>query len=101
MATRLELDALLRATLNSSNVYFQPPPSVRMKYPAIVYNRNGIPAEHADNMVYKTENQYQIIAIDPDPDSELPDKIKWLPRTRFANFYTSDNLNHWAFTITF
>ena len=101
MATRLELDALLRAILNSSNVYFQPPPSVRMKYPAIVYNRNGIPAQHADNTVYKTENQYQIIAIDPDPDSELPDKIKWLPRTRFANFYTSDNLNHWAFTITF
>ena len=37
--TRLELQSVLEQTLGSRNVYFQPPASVKMKYPAIVYER--------------------------------------------------------------
>ena len=37
MAPRLDLQKLLVELLGSDNVYFQPPPSVQMNYPAIVY----------------------------------------------------------------
>ena len=37
MANRLDLQALLEDLLGSRNVYYQPPESVKMNYPAIVY----------------------------------------------------------------
>lgn len=37
MASRLDLQTFLEELLESKNVYFQPPESVKMKYPAIVY----------------------------------------------------------------
>ena len=39
MKTRYELHEFLCEILGSRNVYFQPPESVKMKYPAIVYER--------------------------------------------------------------
>lgn len=101
MGTRAELSQLLNSIPGVRKAYFQPPASVQMVYPCIVYHVDGIPANSADNSTYKTEKQYQIIVVDPDPDSQIVEHVKWLPRTRFANFYTADNLNHWAFTITF
>ena len=40
--TREELHELLVSVLGSRNVYFQPPESIRMQYPAIVYARNNM-----------------------------------------------------------
>ena len=40
MARRLELQNLLANLLGTNNVYFQPPPTVQMEYPAIVYHRD-------------------------------------------------------------
>ena len=37
MANRLDLQALLEDLLGSRNVYYQPPESDKMNYPAIVY----------------------------------------------------------------
>ena len=42
MKTRYELHEFLCEILGSRNVYFQPPESVKMKYPAIVYERTEI-----------------------------------------------------------
>ena len=36
---RLELDADLRALLGSTNVYFQPPETKKLKYPCFIYER--------------------------------------------------------------
>lgn len=99
MATRLELQTELEALLGSRNVYYQPPASVRMKYPAIVYSRNNIENRHADDTVYMQAHSYEIIVIDEDPDSEIVEKVSKLPTCRFNRRYTSENLNHDAFTL--
>ncbi len=39
----------LVSLLGSDNVYFQPPPTVKMQYPCIVYKRDYLNTEFADN----------------------------------------------------
>lgn len=101
MSTRLELHELLCDILGSRNVYFQPPESVRMQYPAIVYSRDDIENQHADNGAYIQSTAYQLIVIDKDPDSEIVEQVKKLPCCSFDRHYAADNLNHDAFTIYF
>lgn len=99
MNTRLELHELLCETLGSRNVYFQPPESIRMNYPAIVYSRSRIDNTFADNIVYKQKVSYEITVIDEDPDSEIVKKVSLIPMCRFDRHFTSNNLNHDTFTI--
>ena len=99
MASRLQLQTELEELLGSKNVYYQPPASVRMKYPAIVYSRENIENEHADDNVYMQKYFYQVIVIDEDPDSEIVSKVSRLPACRFDRHYTADNLNHDVFTL--
>ena len=101
MAPRLDLQALLVALLGSTNVYFQPPETVQMRYPAIVYNRDKMTIHHADNGPYRNEKRYQITVIDADPDSDIPDKVAALPRCAFNRNFTADHLHHDVFTIFF
>lgn len=99
MSNRLKLHELLCEVLGSRNVYFQPPESVKMKYPAIVYSRNRIDNEHANDGVYIQSPSYAITVIDKNPDSEIVDKVSRLPMCRFDRHYIADNLNHDTFTI--
>lgn len=99
MESRLELQILLEELLGSRNVYYQPPESVKMKYPAIVYSRQDIDNRHANNNVYIQNNVYSITVIDENPDSEIVKKVSLLPMCNFNRHYTSDNLNHDVFTI--
>lgn len=98
---RLELHELLAELLGSRNVYYQPPESVRMKYPAIKYSRDDIQNTFANNNVYMQQYAYEITVIDEDPDSEIVDKISKLPTARFERHYTSDDLNHDIYKIIF
>ena len=101
MARRLELQTLLVSLLGSNNVYFQPPPTMLMNYPCIVYNRDYVVTEFAGNKPYKFKKRYQITIIDPNPDSEIPDKIAALPMCAFSRFFTTDNLNHDIYRLFF
>ena len=83
------------------NVYYQPPSTVRMKYPAIVYARENIDNTFADDSVYAQSNSYSVTVIDEDPDSEIVKAISKLPRCRFNRHFTADNLNHDTFTIIY
>lgn len=99
MDSRLELHEILCDILGSRHVYFQPPSSVKMVYPAIVYSRNSISNDFANNLVYKQSLGYTVTVIDEDPDSDVVEKISRLPMCRFDRHFTSDNLNHDVFTI--
>jgi hypothetical protein len=96
---RLLLHNLLINLLNGPDVYFQPPSNVQMKYPCIVYKRDGANSEFADNSPYRNSKRYQIMVIDRDPDSGIPDKVAALPLCAFDRFYTADNLNHDVFNL--
>lgn len=101
MAPRLELQALLEALLESRNVYFQPPPSVQMEYPCIVYNRENKDTVFADNKPYKNKTRYQVTVIDSDPDSVIHEKVAELPLSSYDRFFAADNLNHDVYTLFF
>lgn len=99
MDSRLELHEILCNILGSRNVYYQPPASVKMEYPAIVYSRQKINNLHANNSVYKQSNAYEVTVIDEDPDSEIVKRVSKLPACRHDRYFTSDNLNHDVFTL--
>lgn len=99
MANRLTLHSKLCTILGSRNAYFQPPASLKMKYPAIKYSIKPGSPSYANNAIYRDKDCYEVILIDEDPDSVLFDKLKKLPYCKFDNFYTADNLNHWVFTL--
>ena len=101
MASRLDLQRLLEDIMENRNVYFQPPSTLKMKYPAIRYGLNSIDNVHADNAVYAQNNSYTITLIDKDPDSKYVNKIVCLPKCSFTTSYSSDGLNHWVFKIFF
>ncbi len=101
MGSRLDLQNLLEFILGSRNVYYQPPESIKIKYPAIVYRRNDIDNNFADDIVYMQNHTYQIIVIDADPDSEIVDRVSRLPMCRYDRHYTSDNLNHDIFILNY
>lgn len=97
--SRERIHTVLEEVLGSNNVYFQPPESIKMIYPAIVYSRNDIENTHADNLVYKQDFSYEVTVIDKKPDSEIVKKVSQLPRCRFNRHYTADNLNHDVFIL--
>lgn len=99
MSDRLELRAHLIEVLGSRNVYFQPPSSVKMKYPCIVYSLDTINTRYANNNSYFHTKRYRVTVIDKDPDSLIPERILSLPFCSFDRSFTSDNLNHWVFSL--
>ena len=100
MSSRLDLHEELVELLGSRNVYFQPPESIKLNYPCIVYFISDISKRNADNRLYSSAIEYEVIVIDPDPDSEIPMKIlTHFPMCRFDRSYISDNLNHSALTL--
>lgn len=101
MGTRLELQSLLENIIESRNVYYQPPESVKIKYPAIVYSREDIDNVFADDLVYTQNHVYQLTVIDPNPDSEIVNKVSKLPMCRFNRHFKSDNLNHDVFILNY
>lgn len=106
MGQRLDLQAILENLIGArpdgkQNVYFQPPGTVQMVYPCIVYNRNDASTKKANNGLYGHLWGYTITVIDPSPDSHIPAKVLALPLCAFDRYYTADNLNHDVFNIFF
>jgi hypothetical protein len=101
MAPRLELQELLTEILETDQVYFQPPPTVSMEYPCIVYRRDFELTRFADDKPYSHKKRYQVIVIDRNPDSNIPNKIAELPLCSYDRFYTAENLNHDVFKLFF
>lgn len=99
MGSRLKLHEVLCEVLGSRNVYFNPPSSVKMKYPAIVYNRKKIDNKHANNGVYIQSDVYEVTVIDRDVESEVVARVSKLPLCSFDRNYKSDELDHNVFTL--
>lgn len=99
MDKRIETQYFLEELAGNRNVYFQPPESVRLRYPAIVYSRDSIENTHANNRVYGQSVAYQVTVIDADPDSEIVKKLSMLPNCRYEAHFVADNLNHDRFIL--
>lgn len=100
MQSRLKLHNELCKILGSKNVYYQPPESIRMKYPAIVYDLEGIENIFSGNAVYLQKCTYRVIIINTDPDSAVVKKMASLIRCKYIKHYIADNLNHDVFRLS-
>jgi hypothetical protein len=76
------------------NVYFQPPESVKMQYPCIVYQRDYADADFAGNKTYRYTQRYQVTVIDESADSAILPGVVALPMSTYLRGFASDNLNH-------
>ena len=101
MGTRLELQSKLEELLGSRNVYYQPPESIKIQYPAIVYSKSKIQPTYANNATYSKTKRYELIVIARDPDHEVIDELLNLPYCSYDRPYVSDNLYHDVFTLYF
>lgn len=101
MAPRSDLQEILVGLLGTTNVYFQPPPTLRMAYPCIVYSRDTADTRFAGNLPYNYTKQYSVTVIDKDPDSLIPDKVAKLPACVHNRSFTADQLNHDVFKLFF
>lgn len=101
MGQRLALHQILKDILESDNVYFQPPPTVKLNYPCIIYRRSDIKTVFANDNPYSTNKRYQVTVIDADPDSLIPDKVGRLAKCLFDRHFTANNLNHDVYDLYF
>lgn len=94
-----ELQAVFEELLGSRNVYYNPPASVKMRYPAIVFSRSRIDKKNANNKAYIKNHRYEVTVIDHDPDCKYIDAVLSLPTCTFDRHFVSDNLHHNTFTL--
>lgn len=100
MASRHELHEEFCTILESRNVYYNPPESLKMNYPCIEYSLSGIDHKRANDRIYKNTNRYEVVVIDYDPDSMIHEKILMhFPMCRFDRGYVADNLYHKVITL--
>ncbi len=96
---RLSLHSLLVGLLGSSNVYFQPPATLKMGYPCIIYKLDDVQSIHASNQRYINNKRYFITVVDKNPDTKLPDKILDLEYSSFEDHFVNDGLNHYMCSL--
>ena len=101
MGDRLDLQAKFEEILGSRNVYFQPPASLLMQYPAIRYELKDVRSSFANNnSAYTVSFGYECIYISKEPASEeFLRSIFQIPYCKFGRYYRAENLHHYTFTI--
>lgn len=99
MDSRPNLQNLLENVLGNRNVYFQPPSSIKLCYPAIVYSREEVETKFANNFHYLDTIGYKVTLIDKDPECPIFKELLKLPYCKFDRHYVADNLHHDVFTI--
>lgn len=99
MGSRIDLQRLLENLLGSDHVYYDPPETVKIKYPAIIYSKDSVQSKRADNSRYQTLTRYNLIFVDRRPDNPIIDTLLDLPYCSYDRHYTSDNLHHDSLTI--
>ncbi len=102
MGTRIELQRVLEDLLGSDHVYFQPPESIKLKYPAIVYSLLTISTRKANDKKYLTWPHYRVQLISRDPDNDIVYKLLNLQHCSYAgDRFVVDNLYHDNFDLYF
>lgn len=100
MDRRVELQNILEDLLGSGNVYYQPPESVRISYPAIIYFLSSINRPKANDKDYLRNPSYDVTIIDKNPESEYVEKmLDTFEYIRYDRHYDSDNLHHFVFKL--
>lgn len=95
-----KLSSLMEECGEEPKLYFQPPESVKLEYPCIVYHLRTMTSQYAEDAPYKVNVGFDITYITRSPTSQFPAKIVKQPQIGFDRYYTSDGLHHYAYTFT-
>ena len=82
-----------------SRVYFQPPSTIQMEYPCIIYKRSNRRNFFSSDRIYLGMKQYLVTVVDKNPDSLIPDKVMDLLYCSFSTHFAVDGLNHDVYTL--
>ncbi len=103
-ANRKELSDILKSVMaefgEEPHLYFQPPESVKLQYPCIIYHLRTATTRNANDQPYFKTIGYDVTYITRDPDNKVWEKLASLPKFGFDRYYTADGLHHYAFTST-
>ena len=99
MPNRATLTAKFKEILGSDNVYFNPPTSVSMKYPAIRYKLYDFREINANNKKYLIIPEYTVTLITKNPEDPAILKLEKLGYCTFDRSYIADNLYHYVYRI--
>ena len=100
MGTRIQLHEKLLALFGSNRVYYQPPETVKLQYPAVIYHFEGFYQRPANDKWYITEGRYNITFIHKDPDVNYGEEMfSAFQMCSFDRRFVSDNLYHDVYTI--
>ncbi len=100
---RLYVQDLLETSMTlagySPHVYYQPPESIKLVYPCIVYDRDRFETAYANGKIYKDMTKYTLTVMDKDPVSPLVDILRAIEYCEMDREFTSDNVHHFVFTF--
>lgn len=97
MDRRIELHNELvgLGVVDSTSIFFQPPETVKLKYPCIIYRLAGVYSRHANDAKYRLKKRYTVLVISSDPDNDIADQLmEHFQYCRFDRRYVASNLYH-------
>ena len=100
---RLAIQAKLQSFLPSGKkVYFQPPSSVSLTYPCIIYFRHRGESFHSVNRPYVYIPIYDVQVIETDPECPVSQAIgKQLEGSRYDRGWEEESLYHNNFVVNY
>lgn len=99
LSTRIELQRYLERVLGSKNVYFEPPETLKMRYPCIVYNLSRMNPTNADNLSYRVSQEYDIQYITREPEVDIPMRLAYTKRFRAGQHFVADGMHHFNYSV--
>lgn len=96
----MDLHKELIQLFSPNKVYYNPPETIAMTYPCIVYNKDYIKTNKADNLNFVLHDRYQLTVIDRDPDNTaIKDILLHFQTASFDRRFVSDGLYHDVITL--
>lgn len=101
---RQELSGILADVMSSCgetpHLYFQPPETVKLQYPCVIYQFKTLTSLYADNDPYRFSVSYDVTYITRSPTSSVPAAMAKRHAMAFDRYYVAENLHHYAYTYT-
>jgi len=99
---RVLLQTQLETLLGSDQVYFNPPETISLTYPAIVYSLSSKYVKPANNHIYRLMDCYDLTYMHKDPDDQFPNLIlSEFPYSRYDRQAVVKNLYNDYLTLYF
>lgn len=101
---RLHLrDLLIRVMEDAGeepNLYYQPPESIHLNYPCIIYQLKGLDSTYANDNPYIQKVSFEATYITRSSTSSVITNLGKLSCSKFDRYFVTDNLHHYVYTFS-